>query len=46
MSMLTFYINRAGTKLPKRQYERLGAAKDELRAVYGCLWQGARQRRQ
>ncbi|HEU5169018.1 MAG TPA: DUF3175 domain-containing protein [Gemmatimonadales bacterium] len=35
MSMLTFYINRAGRHLPKRQRERLEAAKDELRALYG-----------
>lgn len=35
MSMLTFHINRAGKKLPKEQLERLEAAKDELRALYG-----------
>jgi len=35
MSMLTFYINRAGKKLPKKQLEHLEAAKDELRALYG-----------
>lgn len=35
MSMLTFYINRAGKKLPKEQRARLEAAKDELRALYG-----------
>jgi hypothetical protein len=35
MSMLTFHINRAGKKLPKDQLERLEAAKDELRALYG-----------
>ena len=35
MSMLTFYINRAGKKLPKKQLSRLEAAKDELRALYG-----------
>jgi hypothetical protein len=35
MSMLTFYINRAGSTLPKRQRARLEAAKDELRALYG-----------
>jgi Protein of unknown function (DUF3175) len=34
MSMLTFYINRAGTALPKAQKKRLEAAKDELRALY------------
>ena len=35
MSMLTFYINRAGTKLPAAQRERLELAKDELRELYG-----------
>lgn len=35
MSMLSFHINRAGKKLPKGQRERLEAAKDELRALYG-----------
>ncbi len=35
MSMLTFHINRAGKKLPQVQRERLEAAKDELRALYG-----------
>jgi len=35
MSMLTFYINRAGKKLPDRQRSRLEAAKDELRTLYG-----------
>ena len=34
MSMLTFYINRAGDKLPATQRRRLEAAKDELRALY------------
>jgi hypothetical protein len=34
MSMLTFYINRAGDALPKAQKKRLEAAKDELRALY------------
>jgi hypothetical protein len=35
MSMLTFYINRAGRILPEAQRERLEAAKDELRVLYG-----------
>jgi hypothetical protein len=35
MSMLTFYINRAGNKLDPAQRERLEAAKDELRILYG-----------
>jgi len=34
MSMLTFYINRAGDTLPKGQKQRLEKAKDELRALY------------
>jgi hypothetical protein len=35
MSMLTFYINRAGRQLDAAQLARLEAAKDELRALYG-----------
>ena len=35
MSMLTFYINRAGKNLPKQRRKRLEAAKDELRALFG-----------
>jgi hypothetical protein len=35
MSMLTFYINRAGKTLPKQRRERLEAAKIELRKMYG-----------
>jgi hypothetical protein len=35
MSMLTFYINRAGTQLPEQQLARLEAAKDELRLLFG-----------
>lgn len=35
MSMLTFYINRAGTTLLSTQRERLEIAKDELRELYG-----------
>jgi len=34
MSMLTFYINRAGSQLHARQRARLEAAKDELRALF------------
>ena len=34
MSMLTFYINRAGKNLPAAQKKRLEAAKDELRALF------------
>ncbi len=35
MSMLNFYINRAGRNLPKERRDKLEAAKDELRALYG-----------
>jgi hypothetical protein len=35
MSMLTFYINRAGDDLPARQKKTLEKAKDELRAQFG-----------
>jgi hypothetical protein len=35
MSMLTFYINRAGRNLSKTQGEVLERAKDELRAAFG-----------
>lgn len=35
MSMLTFYINRAGKQLTAEQRERLEAAKDELRDLFG-----------
>ncbi|HEY9287245.1 MAG TPA: DUF3175 domain-containing protein [Candidatus Dormibacteraeota bacterium] len=34
MSMLTFYLNRAGQSLPKQQRSRLEAAKNELRKLY------------
>ena len=35
MSMLTFYINRAGSALPPVRKKKLERAKDELRALYG-----------
>src|SRR5919204_3451236 len=35
MSMLTFYLNRAGKTLSTERKARLEAAKDELRALYG-----------
>ena len=35
MSMLTFYINRAGRNLNSDQRERLEQAKDELRDLFG-----------
>ena len=41
MSMLTFYINRAGKNLPRQRRERLEAAKDELRALFGRKTQKA-----
>jgi uncharacterized protein DUF3175 len=34
MSMLNFYINRAGRNLPERRRSRLERAKDELRRLY------------
>jgi hypothetical protein len=34
MSMLVFYINRAGRNLPRRQRAVLEAAKDELRLAF------------
>lgn len=41
MSMLVFYINRAGKNLPKQRREKLEAAKDELRALFGKKTQKA-----
>src|SRR5262245_1435251 len=35
MSMLTFYINRAGKDLPAKRKKALEAAKDELRKAFG-----------
>lgn len=35
MSMLNFYINRAGKNLPKKRKETLQKAKDELSELYG-----------
>jgi hypothetical protein len=34
MSMLTFYINRAGKTLSKAEHDRLEKAKDELRKAF------------
>jgi len=34
MSMLTFYINRAGKQLPSTKRARLQKAKEELRRLY------------
>ena len=46
MSMLTFYINRAGRTLARADRARLEAAKDELRALYGKPRQGRSLRKQ
>jgi hypothetical protein len=35
MSMLNFYINRAGKNLPEKQKQVLEKAKDELRHAFG-----------
>lgn len=35
MSMLNFYVNRAGVNLPERQKRVLARAKEKLRALYG-----------
>ena len=40
MSMLNFYINRAGEHLPAAQREILNKAKDELRTLYGKAHHG------
>lgn len=45
MSMLNFYINRAGRQLPSTQRARLEAAKDELRALFGRARRTARRRK-
>jgi len=34
MSMLTFYVNRAGKQLSQSKLKRLEAAKEELRELY------------
>jgi hypothetical protein len=44
MSMLVFYINRAGKGLPRRRRETLEAAKAELRVLYGKTKEPARRR--
>jgi hypothetical protein len=44
MSMLTFYLNRAGKNLPARRRSVLNRAKDELRAVFGRDRTSARKR--
>jgi hypothetical protein len=42
MSMLTFYINRAGKGLSQTRRRRLEAAKEELRDLYGRPSRGGR----
>ena len=41
MSMLTFYMNRAGKNLPVEQRARLEQAKHELRRLFGKVPGGA-----
>jgi uncharacterized protein DUF3175 len=45
MSMLTFYMNRAGKNLPQSRKKILNDAKDELRALYGREKQDTAKRR-
>jgi hypothetical protein len=45
MSMLTFYMNRAGTRLSAATRRGLDAAKEELRVVYGRAQSGSPSRR-
>jgi hypothetical protein len=45
MSMLTFFINRAGKSLPKKRHDVLERAKDELRAAFKRPGRGARSPR-
>jgi len=35
MSMLTFYVNRAGKTLPATRHRKLEQAKQELRRLFG-----------
>ena len=44
MSMLSFYINRAGRKLPMAQRKRLEQAKDELRVLFGKPRRGGKNK--
>jgi len=41
LSMLTFYINRAGRGLPTRRKKTLNDAKNELRGQFGRSQRGA-----
>lgn len=42
MSMLNFYVNRAGSQLPADRRACLDAAKDELRVLFGRARKGSR----
>lgn len=43
MSMLTFYLNRAGRQLPAPRRAKLERAKDALRRLYGRTTSSARK---
>jgi hypothetical protein len=45
MSMLNFFINRAGRNLPATRLQTLERAKDELRKLYGRPASASRRRR-
>jgi hypothetical protein len=45
MSMLCFYINRAGSQLPAAERQRLEKAKDELRDLFGKARRRSRRSR-
>ena len=45
MSMLNFYLNRAGKNLSDHEKTKLDAAKDELRELYHRPKRGSRDRR-
>ena len=46
MSMLTFYVNRAGKNLPEERVRILQSAKDELRRLFGRAPRATRRRPQ
>ncbi len=46
LSMLTFYINRAGKNLPAARRKKLQAAKVELKKQFGRAMKGAPSRRE
>jgi hypothetical protein len=45
MSMLTFYVNRAGKNLPEERLHTLEQAKDELRRLFGRAPRGPSKHR-